>query len=367
MPSTILLVVDGLPIGGTERQIVELLKGLKKNGNYKTALVVLDHGGAFQQDAVSLADGFMPIWRRSRFDITPLLFLTYQAKVISASLIHTFGWMSGFAGLVAARWLRLPIINSGIRTAWTHLPLREKLHKWAMLRADVVVSNSQAGLRAYNLRNHTSARVIYNGLDMTRFDRVIPEHYDRPTICMVANFSKYKDQKTVVRSLPLIQNQIRDIQLILVGKDMGCLDTTRQLVHELDLESCVCFITNTVYPQPIISGSHAGVMMTNIHFTGEGTSNAVLEYMVLGKPVVATNSGGIPEIVRDNETGYLVPAEAPEKLAERVIALLSDPDKAHRMGQAGRLRIEREFSLSRMVSEYEALYQILLAKVDPCP
>lgn len=366
MRSTIMIVVDGLPIGGTERQVVELLKGLKQNGRFKTALAVLDHGGALQQEAALLADIFLPIQRRLRFDVTPILFLIQEAQNIKASLLHTFGWMSGFFGLVAARWLRLPIINSGVRTAWTHLPLREKLHTWAMLKADVVVANSKAGLKTYNLQGHRCVRVIYNGLDSARFNGVVPEHYDRPTMCMVANFSKYKDQMTVIKSLPLIKTKIRDIQLFLVGIDMGYLDTCRQLVHELRLESAVSFISNTESPQPIISGSQVGVLMTNIHFHGEGASNAILEYMAMGKPVVATDSGGIPEIIRENETGYLVPAEAPEKLAEKVIALLSDPELSYQMGQAGRLRVEREFSLNIMVKEYETLYQTLLDKANLC-
>lgn len=366
MRPTILIVVDGLPVGGTERQVVELLKGLKQNGHFKTSLAVLDQGGALQKEAASLADNILTIRRRFRFDITPFLFLIHQGRTFSVSLLHTFGWMSGFFGLVAARWLRLPIINSGVRTAWTHLPLREKLHSWAMLKADVVVANSQAGLKTYNLQSHRCVQVIYNGLDLTRFDGVVPEHYNRPTMCMVANFSKYKDQRTVIKSLSRIQTRITDIQLVLVGKDMGYLDASRQLVHELRLDPAVCFVTNNMFPQTIISGSQVGVLMTNIHFHGEGASNAILEYMALGKPVLATDSGGIPEIVRDNETGYLVTAESSEKLAEKAIALLSDPDKAYRMGQAGRLKVEHEFSLGRMVREYEALYHTLLAKENPC-
>ena len=79
--------------------------------------------------------------------------------------------------------------------------------------------------------------------------------------------------------------------------------------------------------------------------------------MVFGKPVVATNGGGTPEIVKNNENGFLVPPKSPEKLAERIQYLLDHPDLALKMGKAGQIRVKKDFSIQRMEREYLELYQ----------
>lgn len=93
----------------------------------------------------------------------------------------------------------------------------------------------------------------------------------------------------------------------------------------------------------------------------EGLPNVILEAMAAGKPVVASRVGGVPELVVDGETGFLVPPRDPEALARGVLTLLGDPARAEAMGQAGRERVIRCFSLDRMVRETQQLYEELLA------
>jgi glycosyltransferase involved in cell wall biosynthesis len=84
----------------------------------------------------------------------------------------------------------------------------------------------------------------------------------------------------------------------------------------------------------------------------EGMSNALLEAMAAGRPVVATAVGGTPEVVTDGETGLLVPAAEPARLADAIAALLADPARARRMGETARARVERDFSASRMLARH---------------
>jgi glycosyltransferase involved in cell wall biosynthesis len=93
----------------------------------------------------------------------------------------------------------------------------------------------------------------------------------------------------------------------------------------------------------------------------EGLSNAVLEYMALGKPVIATNCAGNRELVADGETGLLVPRGASDALATRIVELLDNPTWAREMGIAARQRVERDFSMERMIQEYKDLYAEILA------
>jgi len=88
----------------------------------------------------------------------------------------------------------------------------------------------------------------------------------------------------------------------------------------------------------------------------EGISLSILEAMAASLPVVATTVGGNEEVVGQGESGLLVPPEAPELLAEAILAVLNHPGRAHALGVAGRQRAERVFSLDSMVARYEALY-----------
>jgi len=89
----------------------------------------------------------------------------------------------------------------------------------------------------------------------------------------------------------------------------------------------------------------------------EGLPLTILEAMAAGLPVVASRVGGTPEAVEDGETGLLVPPKDPVALEEAMYSLLSNPAKAAAMGQAGRERVARYFTLERMVQEIAAIYE----------
>jgi glycosyltransferase involved in cell wall biosynthesis len=93
----------------------------------------------------------------------------------------------------------------------------------------------------------------------------------------------------------------------------------------------------------------------------EGMPNAVLEAMAAGKPVVATEVGGVPELVLHGETGILLPPRDPDALARAILDLCTDPVKARTMGEAGRVRVQEHFSIASMLEKTERLYQELLA------
>jgi len=92
----------------------------------------------------------------------------------------------------------------------------------------------------------------------------------------------------------------------------------------------------------------------------EGFPNVILEAMAMARPVVATNIAGVPEVVQDGVTGWLVPPGDPMTLALKIGRLIDHPEQATAMGLAGRQRVEAEFSMKQMVSRTTALYDELL-------
>lgn len=357
----ILLAADSLPIGGTERQIVELLRGLRRSGRFPIALAILDNGGALERAAREQTSVILPVHRRARFDCTPALSLAWHARRMRVRLIHAFGWMSGVAGLIAARCLRVPIVHGAIRSTPPRLGWRDHVARWCAVHSDWIVANSRAGLKAYGLSSHPRTQVIPNGIDFARFEGVGPQYEDDPTICMVANFSALKDHASVIRALPCIRRAFPRAHLVLVGHDRGTLADNRRLAHRLGLDGAVRFITDTLCPEPLVARSDVCVLAS----PSESFCNAILEYMALAKPVVATDTcGDTAALVRESACGFLVPRNSPEPLAARVIELLRDPERARRMGEAGRRGVQA-FTLPRMVAEHERLYAQLLARETP--
>ena len=354
-PARILLLVDGLAVGGAERQAVELLKGLARSGRFAPVLGVLDRGGELEAEAAESAVEVLALRRRARFDCTPAIELIGHTRRARVRLIQAQGWMSGLAALVAARCLGLPVVNASLRNAPTVPSARERLARWSALRSDAAVVNGVGQLHAFGLDGKRQVRVIPNGVDLDRFERIAPDG-GGATICMVANFSGYKDHSTLIRALPLIRAAIPEARMTLVGRDEGTLAAARRLVEELGLGGAVRFVTDSAHPEPFIAGSAVGVLSTY----GEGLSNALLEYMALAKPVVASDCPGNQAIVHDGENGFIVPQRSPESLAARVTDLLRDSERARVMGARGRARVEESHSLDRMVADYERLYDELV-------
>jgi glycosyltransferase involved in cell wall biosynthesis len=357
---SILILSGGMGVGGKERQIIELLKGIKRNNRLRTILAVGHINGAREAEAAKWADQVWMVKRLSRYDlITPLIDLLQHSKKDKIDVIHTWGggiW--DLYGWAVARILHISFIHGGIRAAPLFLDLANKISRWAASHADVIIANSHAGLNSFGFQNHPRARVIYNGVDLSRFIGIETSSEIHSTVCMVANFSDKKDHETPIHALPLIMRFFPDIRLVFVGHDAGTLASTRKLVNELGLSQAVQFVTNTLNPEPIVAGSQVCILSS---FT-EAISNSILEYMGMHKPVVATANCGNAEVVESGITGFLIPPNSPEILAEHIIILLRNPDLAKSMGEAGYHRLFEIFSLERMVNSYEDQYSSLLEK-----
>lgn len=266
--------------------------------------------------------------------------------------------MSDLSGILAAKITGVPVINGSIRNARQRLNKRDKISKYTMLFATWIVANSQAGIKTYGVESLRNTSVIYNGVDFSRFERIKPAALPEPSICMVGNFTHKKDQAALIQALPLMLKVYPLLTLALVGRGKK-LDFCRRLSRTLGIEKSVQFVTDCNHPEQYVSGSEVGVLLSP---QGEGISNVIIEYMVLGKPVIATDLGGNCEIVDNGKTGILLQDHSPETVAKAVIDLLSNLEKAEEMGKLGRKIIEERFTMTQMIDAYENLYQQLLPK-----
>ncbi len=145
-------------------------------------------------------------------------------------------------------------------------------------------------------------------------------------------------------------------RLLVVG-DGPLRSTLEQKVKELGLNGTVRFLG--AVPRAARLLPHFNIFV--LSSVWEGMSNGLLEAMAAGRPVVATRVGGNPEVVVDGVSGLLVPPRDPQAMADAVLRLLREPELARRMGEAASRRVEKEFSLPRMVHRMESLYDEMLA------
>lgn len=177
-----------------------------------------------------------------------------------------------------------------------------------------------------------------------------------PTAICVASLRPKKGHVHLIDAFGLVVVQLPDARLILLGE--GPLEQElRNRVTRCGLDHAVFFGGYRSDAADLVRRSDVFVLSS----LEEGMPNALLEAMSAGVPGVATDVGGVGEIITDGANGYLVPPRQPALMAERLVRLLADPPLRGRMGAAARLRYETSFTLDQMIRRYETLYDEVLS------
>ena len=364
----ILTVIDSFHTGGKERRLIELLKGLTKN-EVKCELIVLSKVVTYPE-LYDLNVKIHFVERKFKKDPTIFNKIYRIVKEAQPDLIQSWSSMMSIYTLPIAKLLRIPFVNAIIVDA----PHRVKSFSQPWLRtkltfpfSDAVVANSRAGAQSYQAPPHKSV-VIHNGFDFKRADRATSEEKIRQelnitttkVVGMVGKFQERKDYSTYLKAAMQVVNERSDVTFLAIG-DGELLEACQRLVEGKD-EGRIIFTGRREDVESVVNIFDVGVLTTNHIVHGEGISNALMEYMVMGKPVIATEGGGTAELVLNDEVGYIVPPGDVNALTQKLHALLSDAALAERLGKNGKQRIHDYFNLDRMTKEYLQLYQKLLSR-----
>ena len=358
----ILFYTDSFRLGGKERQLVELIKGLKRSENVNLLVVCMDRGEFFEPDAKNLGVDLRFLPRKMRWDPSVLIRLYNVFAEFKPDIVHTNSLMTSAYALPLAKIFRIPLINGSIRNAFEDNGLRWKLERALLRCSDYRVANSLAGLRSRGFSvSSEKDLVIYNGFDLERTTSSNSAQ-DDPEICaskgghvigMAAEFRNHKDYPTFIRAALRLLETRKDVTFLTVGDGPTWEECKRLVPKDCDR---ILFLGRRKDVERIVSNFSVGVLAT---FT-EGIPNFIMECMAAGKPVIVTDGGGSKELVLDGKTGFLVPPKDPLALAEKIEFLLDNPDIACRLGRAGRERIEKHFSLTQMIDETLKLYEHVL-------
>lgn len=356
---------DSLVAGGKERQLIELLKELAKEPAVHCEVITMSkkiHYPSF--DALNITIHYL--LRHSKKDLTIFFRLYSLLQQIQPDILHTWNSMCATYAAPVTKLLHIPFVN-GLRSAPPRLHFYEK--RWLRSRftfpfSSAIVANSRAGLVAYNAPRHKSF-CIHNGFDFTRIshlanEQVIRDNYAITTtyvVGMVASFSDKKDYDTYLSTAQKILDQRDDVTFIAVG-DGKNLELQKQQIATKFMPK-ILFLGRQKQVESIANMFTIGVLTSNATIHGEGISNAIMEYMALGKPVVATDCGGTRELVIDGTTGYLVQNKNVSELADRLMFLLDHHELVEAFGKAGKQRLKDTFDSERMVNDYLLLYRNL--------
>lgn len=201
--------------------------------------------------------------------------------------------------------------------------------------------------------------VIYNGLKLNDFTQVgvIPffENISQSKIVVnVSNLREVKGLDVFIRAAKIVLSECNDVHFVVVGEgDQRSI--LEKLIEDSGLMPYISLIGKRTDIGSILKSSDIGVLSSR----SEGLSNAIIEYMASGLPVVCTNVGGAAEMVTDGENGYLVPTENPELLGQRILKLIQDDELRKTFGEASHKKVIDMFQCDTMISHLSDYFQRL--------
>lgn len=353
----ILQLITSLNIGGTEHYLLSLVQRLDKK-KYEVKVGYLKEKGHIAQEiekeGISVYHLPFP-WR---------LFLFLKKEKIQ--LLHTHLYRANIIGRIIGRIARIPIIISSQQSTddwrrWYH----SVADRWTARFADKIIANSEAVKKRLIHREKIPEKktaVIYNGIDLSKFrvnsgvkKEALGIKPQRIVIGTVARLHPAKGLTYFLRALKQVRETIPEAMFLIVG-DGPERERLEEGTVSLGLKESSIFTGFRRDIPQLLSFMDVFVLSS----LWEGLPSSLLEALALARPVVATDVGGVGEIIQDRVHGLLVPPRDPEALAQAILWMLQNKKEAQEMANRGRRRVEKYFTLDRMIEETEKLYDELI-------
>jgi glycosyltransferase involved in cell wall biosynthesis len=361
-------MINSISKGGSERQMLELIKGLTRSSDSGFEIFLISMKNKIEYDYVyNLPIRFEIIEKRGTKNFNYVLRLRKIIKEFKPDIIHSWDITASVYLSVAKLFLKQKLINGFIVNAYDGLGWKDSRYLRVKLLTPFcnrIVANSKAGLRAYDITS-SKATCIYPGIDFSRFDDL--KKSDKVALellgtkkenhfiaTMVASFDHRKDYDTLVEAAIKMCTDNSEIFFLLIG-DGPERERLQNLVIAKDLAKQIFFLGKRNDVEAILQITDVGLLIT----PSEGISTSIMEYMAMGKPVIATDGGGNKELVIDGENGFLIPQKSPDVIIDRLQKLIKDKKLCGTMGSWGYSWVREKFSLTNMTNSYIQLYRQL--------
>ena len=374
----VLEMIDRPTLGGGQVHLLTLARHLDKS--LFDVEVAAAPGGPLEDAVRALWLPFIPVPVRKSLSGRPAREIAALLRGRGVDILHTHGGVAGLAGRRAAARAGTPVVIHTLHGIH-YLHYRNPVLKYLLVlaerrqarRTDAVIFVSRADYdRAAHRRlvPYAKMRLIRNGVEAPADDGPGGERrrealraalkLDGPVVGAIARLHRQKGVEHLLRAAPKILAGNPEAKIVVAGG--GPLeDKLRRLATRLGLDRRVLLLGERTDARDLLALFDVCVLPS----LWEGLPLVLIEAAMLGRPIVASDIDGVREVLRDGETGLLVPPARPAALAAAVGRLLGDPALAARIGAAARAEIPVEFTLERMVAETQRLYlELAEAKIS---
>ena len=359
-------------LGGGPKAMLDLVGALGRD-RFAPLVVTPDDGPYFaryQALGVPVLDLPLRTFRPATLSRIVAGIRRYQVR-----LIHSHGKGAGLYGRLAAAFTRVPAVHTfhglhhrrhGRVGRNAYLALERMLARVTACFVHVSRSEMEEAI-ALGVSHAARAVVIPNGADVGEIDRVVVDPARErsalglaaagPVVGYVARISPQKGLEDFARAMRLVADAVPGAHFVLVGDAPAGEEALKRRLNELVAS---LGLGGRLHMLGYRSDAVAVMKTFDVYVSTalwEGLPITLLEAMACGRPIVATDVGGNRDIVVDGETGILVPVGDPGTLARRVCELLNDPCLRRRLGDAGRRRVEANFSIDSSVTQTSDLYE----------
>ena len=308
--------------------------------------------------------GFRNLWATLSF----ILRLAGWIRRERIDLVHTNSLkadlIGGFAALLARR-CSVWHVHDRVAKDYMPSPVVQAFSFLARKLPDYLITNSQSTLETLLPYPRTQCHVIYPGVNLADITvpakPVLRNPQAQALIGLVGRISQTKGQDMFLHAAAQVLQRFPNVRFQIIGSalfnDSGYETYVRQLVSSLNLEEVVEFTGFVTDVEQRIAKLD---LLVHASPTPEPFGQVVVEGLAAGKPVVATNAGGIPEIIVHNESGLLVPPGDVARMADAICCLLAEPELARSLAARGRARVAQLFTIQRTARQVEKVYATLL-------
>jgi L-malate glycosyltransferase len=327
-------------------------------------MLVAHPGGELRQRAKEGLD-LMPLAPKTEMDLSAAWRLSRLLKQLKPDIVHAHDphgvAMAGLALSMSTQLAKPPLVAS--RRVDFHLR-GGRMSRWKYRQVDCFICASEAIRRMLLSDGVPEARAVtvHEGIDVARVAAAPPANlhedlflpHGAPLIGNVAALVPHKGQRHLIEAAALVVRQVPDARFVIAGEG-ELRPALERTIREHRLEKHVLLAGF----RPDVLSLHKAFDIFVMSSITEGLGTSLLDAMAARKPIVATNAGGIPEVVVDGATGFLVQPRDHQAMATAIVRLLKDAGLRQRIGNAGAARARDKFSAERMVEQTLDVYRLV--------